>query len=362
VQGRIADAFLSRDGWLDALLAAIDQGAVSIKQLDARRRQRLLNHERADVRARAEAMLAGLVNPDRQAVIEHYKEVTTLPGQFLRGRGIFRERCASCHKLGEIGHAVGPDLAALTDRSRESLLVAVLDPNRSVETRYGEYRVETKDFASYSGVLASENANSVTIVAPNGIENTVLRRDIESMQASVLSPMPEGLEDGLSVEDMANLLAFVQDFRSAPKHFEGNTPRAVQPDSRSGEIVLMAETAEIYGDTLQYERHHQNLGFWGSANDLAVWRVRIEQGGVFDAALTYACAPSTPGNTFIIRASESVLGGVVNGTGSWDDYREARVGRIEIPAGTDRISIQAAGPLNGYLFDLRRVVLRPARK
>lgn len=362
VKGRIADAFLSRDNWLDALLAAIDQGAVSIKQFDAPRRQRLLNHERADVRARAEAMLAGLINPDRQAVIEQYKAAANSPGQFLRGRGIFRERCASCHKLGDMGHAVGPDLAALTDRSRQSLLVAILDPNRSVETRYCEYRVETKDFASYSGVLASESANSVTLVAPNGIENTVLRRDIESMQASTLSPMPEGLEDGLSVEDMANLLAFVQDFRVAPKRFEGNAPRLIRAEPPSGEITLPADAAEIYGDTLRYERHHQNLGYWGSSNDVAVWRLAVDPGGTFEVALTYACAPSTAGNAFVIRAGESSRTGVAVGTDSWDDYREFNAGTIEIAPGTDCISIQAAGTLKDYLFDLRRMVLRPVGK
>ncbi|HRI89662.1 MAG TPA: c-type cytochrome, partial [Candidatus Hydrogenedentes bacterium] len=132
-----------------------------------------------------------------------------------RGRHIFRERCASCHKMGEDGHAVGPDLGAITDRSPQSLLVSILDPNRAVETKYFDFRVETTDLRTINGIVAKESGNSVTLISANGIETELLRSEIETMESTSRSPMPDGLEDGLSVEDMANLIAFILDIKPA---------------------------------------------------------------------------------------------------------------------------------------------------
>ncbi|NUM52198.1 MAG: VCBS repeat-containing protein [Candidatus Hydrogenedentes bacterium] len=207
------EALLRREAWLDAVMTALENGAPSFRELDATHRQDLLTSKSDDIRARAEKLMAGAANPDRQAVIEQYKEATTIPGQFLRGRGIFRERCASCHQLGSVGHAVGPDLLALTDRSREAVLVSILDPNRAVETKYFDYTIETNDLMSYSGVVVEESGNSVTIRGANGIENTILRSNIESMTTKSRSPMPDGLEDGLTPEDMANLMAYILEAR-----------------------------------------------------------------------------------------------------------------------------------------------------
>jgi putative membrane-bound dehydrogenase-like protein len=224
IQGRILDILLSRDEWLDALVAAMEDGAISLRQVDAARRQKLVNHHRADIRDRALALFADVVNPDRQAIIEQFRSAIDTRGEFLKGRGIFRERCASCHQLGEIGHAVGPDLRAMSDRTPENILISMLDPNRSVETRYLDYTVETTGFQTYSGILAAETGNSVTLHSPNGEQTTILRTDIETLRASNLSPMPNGLEDGLNVKDMADLIAFVLDFRPEIKTSTGDEP------------------------------------------------------------------------------------------------------------------------------------------
>ncbi|MCC6152601.1 MAG: c-type cytochrome, partial [Candidatus Hydrogenedentes bacterium] len=209
----VLDAMQRRETWLAALMTALEAGTPSFRELDAAHRQDLLTSKNDHIRARAEKLMAGAANPNRQAVIEEYKEAATIPGQFLRGRGIFRERCASCHQLGTTGHAVGPDLTALTDRSPEAVLVSILDPNRAVETKFFNYVVETKDLSSYSGILAEESGNSVMIRGANGIENTILRSDIESMTTESRSPMPDGLEDGLTPEDLANLMAYILDTR-----------------------------------------------------------------------------------------------------------------------------------------------------
>ncbi|MDZ4860290.1 MAG: PVC-type heme-binding CxxCH protein [Candidatus Hydrogenedentes bacterium] len=209
------NALLKRDEWVDKVIAALSSGSPSVRELDAEQRQRLLNSGREEVRAAAESLMKSVVNADRQAVLEQYAAAEMTPGQFLRGRHIFRERCASCHHIGDVGHDVGPDLGAITDRSPQSLLVSILDPNRAVETKYFDYRVETNDLQTLNGIVTKESGNSITLRSANGIETVLLRSDIETIESTNRSPMPDGLEDGLSVEDMANLVAFILDIKPA---------------------------------------------------------------------------------------------------------------------------------------------------
>ena len=256
----------------------MESGAISPRQLDAGHRQALLTSQDAAVRARVEMLMAGLVNSDRVAVIAQFQSAAGLTGDAALGRNIYEERCATCHKVGETGFVVGPDLAAAGSGSFETLLTAILDPNRAVEGRYTAYTVETHDFQSFSGVLTGESANSITLANAGGLEQTVLRSDIASMEAGDQSIMPEGLEEGLVPEDMAHLIAFIRGGNQTPKSFEGNTPALVVADG-AGTLELSAKNAEIYGETLAYEPTYRNLGYWGSASDHAVWRVKVPATG-----------------------------------------------------------------------------------
>jgi len=360
IHGRILDILLSRNEWLDALVAALEDGTISLRQVDASRRQKLLNHTRADIRERALALFADVVNPDRQRIVEEYRPAIDTRGEFLKGRGIFRERCASCHRLGEIGHAVGPDLAAISDRSPENILISILDPNRSVETRYLDCTVETADFQTYSGILAAESGNSITLLSPNGEQNTILRNEIETLKTSDRSPMPNGLEDGLDVKAVADLIAFVLDFRPEVKTFAGNQPKPVEAE-KDGSLTLLASNAEIYGSTLVFESTHENLGFWGSEDDRAVWTIDVPSEGDFSVAIEYACDTANGGNLFTVASADRFASGAAESTGTWDDYRTKEIGAIRLAAGTQQITIRSVGDPVEYLMDLRAITLTPVK-
>ena len=132
-----------------------------------------------------------------------------LKGDAGRGRLVFEKSCAACHRLGDVGHAVGPDLAAVTDRSPAGLLAAILDPNAAINGQYVAYNVETKDGRSLTGVIAEENAAGMVIAMGNGIREAVKRAEIESVTTSKLSLMPEGLEETSSPQELADVIAFV---------------------------------------------------------------------------------------------------------------------------------------------------------
>ena len=127
----------------------------------------------------------------------------------LPGRPCSRKLCASCHRLGNEGVEVGPDLAALADKSPESLLIAILDPNRAVETKYVGFTIATTDGRILSGLVSNESATAVTLRRQDGKEDVLLRSQIEEMTSSGQSLMPEGMEKDLKPRDLADLIAFL---------------------------------------------------------------------------------------------------------------------------------------------------------
>ena len=126
---------------------------------------------------------------------------------------MFKTTCFQCHGKAPGGERVGPDLSTLEDRSPPTLLIAILDPNREVKPIYVSYDLETVDGQEYLGVVASETANSVTIRRAGGLEDIVLRTRIKSLRSTGLSLMPDGLEAGINVQQMADLLQYLRDFR-----------------------------------------------------------------------------------------------------------------------------------------------------
>jgi putative heme-binding domain-containing protein len=139
-----------------------------------------------------------------------------LKGDVRRGKQLFSKNCAACHRLGEVGHEVGPDLASVGDKSPQGLLVAILDPNRAVEARYINYTATTKNGLTFTGVLANESGNSITLIEPEGKKRVILRADLDELYSSNKSVMPEGLEKDLKAQDLADLIAFLRSNQAVP--------------------------------------------------------------------------------------------------------------------------------------------------
>ena len=93
-----------------------------------------------------------------------------------------------------MGVQLGADLKAIKDRGTEAVLLNILDPNREVKPQYVTYLLLTTQGRTITGLIKSENANSITIARADGTSDTVLRIDIEELISSKLSFMPEGLE------------------------------------------------------------------------------------------------------------------------------------------------------------------------
>jgi putative heme-binding domain-containing protein len=359
LRGQALEVLLRREEWVKTLLDALEHKQIPAAEIDAPRRQHLLQYRESGLRRRAAQLFAGAVDTDRQKVIDTYQSVSSLKGDSTRGQADFTKTCSSCHRLANIGHEVGPDLSALADRSTDYLLTAILDPNRAVEARYINYVAETKNGLVFTGVLVSESGTSITLLGPNGKPQVVLRKDLESLTSTGKSAMPEGLEKDVRPQDMADLLFYLRAIAPrSRKQFEGNTPELVQV-SPDGALRLYAKYAEIYGKSLVLEPTYGNLGFWHNEDDHAIWTVRVPRAGRYAVWFDCACDADNSGNTYVLEADDESLTGTVASTGGWETYRQARVGELTLRAGHRRIVIRPAGKLRGYLIDLKGIRLVP---
>ena len=109
------------------------------------------------------------------------------------------------------GHEVGPQLASITNKTKEAIFASILDPDAAVDAKYFNYTVLTADGRLVSGKLETETGSSITLLSAGAKRETILRRDIEELQASSKSVMPEGIERELDPQGLADLIQFVRE-------------------------------------------------------------------------------------------------------------------------------------------------------
>jgi putative heme-binding domain-containing protein len=208
VKSAAIDALLGSTAGSERLLTALETGVIAKTDIDAARRRLMEAHPSESVRKRAVAVFGA--TPGRKEIVEKYRAALMMKGDRSRGQKIFHTSCAACHRVGETGHEVGPSLAAAMTRGAESVLVNVLDPNQEVNPQYLNYVTLTTDGRTISGMVAAESAGSVTLRRGEGASEIVLRSDIEQMRSTEVSLMPEGLEQQIDPQGLADLLEFLR--------------------------------------------------------------------------------------------------------------------------------------------------------
>jgi putative membrane-bound dehydrogenase-like protein len=357
------DALLPSKMGLQALLGAMESKTVQISVLTSAQRMRLLQTRDTALAGRAMALFGSAIKTDRQQVIDRYRSVLTMPGNAVHGAQLFAKHCATCHRLNQVGHQVGPDLASLGDKSPAFLLISILDPNRAVEARYLNYVAVTKTGRTVTGILGQETSTSITLIGPDSKTETLLRVDLEELTTTGKSAMPEGLENDLPIQDFADVIAHVRGLspQEKRKSFTGNQPERVRP-AADGSLTLTAAKAEIYGPTLIFEEKYGNIGFWQSPEDYAAWEIEVSQPGRYTVQLDWACPRDGSGNIVKIQAGLEQLVGRIASTGSWDRYKQEPIGELALNGGVQRIVVRSDGRIVNWLMDLRGVKLVRASK
>jgi putative membrane-bound dehydrogenase-like protein len=202
------DALLDRQSSIRPALAAVEEGRIEASAFDLPRREKLLQNPDADVAARARKLFRE-AGGDRQRVVDGYRAALEEPADAARGREVFEKNCAVCH-LARGGRRIGPDLSGVSSRTREQLLEDILNPSRAIQASYTNYLVTTRDGRMLDGLIVAETPGTLTLRRPAGEDEVLLRPTIEAIRASSLSLMPDGFEQSLSKQQIADLIAFLQ--------------------------------------------------------------------------------------------------------------------------------------------------------
>lgn len=145
--------------------------------------------------------------------LQRLREMESLiaSGDLERGRTLFHGKaiCSTCHKVGAEGGILGPDLTSIQrDRSAHDLLEAIVYPSVSFVREYETYRVKTKT-GEQTGIIQQQTATAIVLGTSQATSVRIPRAEIVSMELQKTSMMPQGLDQLLTKQEMADLMAFL---------------------------------------------------------------------------------------------------------------------------------------------------------
>jgi putative heme-binding domain-containing protein len=213
VRSEVLKASYSRKLVAKELLQQVKQGRLSWTEFSRDHRNRLQNHRDDDVKRLAREILNIAIPADRIQAYEKYKAALTLKPEATRGKVVFEKTCSSCHQLGNLGLRIGPDISDTRTKSKSQLLLDIIRPNAAIDNNFVEYVVETIDGTVFKGIVIENNATAITLKQADNQSVTVSRENLERLQSSGQSLMPVGLEQGLSLQQVADLISYLQNWR-----------------------------------------------------------------------------------------------------------------------------------------------------
>jgi putative heme-binding domain-containing protein len=213
IRREVLEAMLRQPDRIAFLLDEVEGKRVKPGDIDAIRTRQLVNHGRAEIRDRARKLLQENLPADRKLTLEKYQAALKLPGNVARGKEVFQKNCATCHRVAGVGVDVGPAITDTLGKTADAILVDILLPNQAIDNNFINYTVTTRSGKALTGIIVQETASSITLQRAENQTDVVLRQDIDEIQSTGVSLMPEGLEKNISVQEMADLLFFLKNWR-----------------------------------------------------------------------------------------------------------------------------------------------------
>jgi putative membrane-bound dehydrogenase-like protein len=218
----------SRANWAMALMKAIEIKRVARNDLSAFTARQLRNLNDANLNERVNSLWGEVraTAADKKALIDQLRRRLTPPtlaqADLANGRAVFQQACAVCHKLFGEGNNLAPDLTGSQRGNLDYVLENVIDPSASVAQDYRMLIIETTGDRTLNGFLTGETETTLTLRTLNE-ELVIPKAEVRRQTLSSLSIMPEGLLDGLTPEQVQDLVAYLAVPRQVP------LPPAVPP-------------------------------------------------------------------------------------------------------------------------------------
>lgn len=207
---RLLGVLASQASMADPLVAAVRDRKIDPVEIDPATRTALRRLRDPALQARIDAVLSTAPSADRREVVRRYEPALTMKPDLVRGAALFARHCQTCHARSGQGARVGPDLISVAGRPPEDLLAAILDPSREAAPDGQAVLVITTAGRTLTGLLAEETPAAIRLRAAEGLEEVVPRGEIEALRPTGRSLMPDGLEQVLGVQDVADLIDFLR--------------------------------------------------------------------------------------------------------------------------------------------------------
>jgi putative heme-binding domain-containing protein len=213
---RLLDAFTrtTNEAIGHKVIDALESSKAAVSLRPETLKPRLTNFP-ATVQRRADQLLASFnLDAAQQKARLDELSLNLKSGDVRRGQAIFNSQkaaCATCHAIGYLGGNLGPDLTRIGQiRTERDLLEAVVFPNASFVRSYEPMLVVTKSGDEHSGVLRRDAPDEVVLATGVGAEVRLARTDIAEMRPGAVSVMPAGLDEQITRQELADLLAFLK--------------------------------------------------------------------------------------------------------------------------------------------------------
>jgi putative membrane-bound dehydrogenase-like protein len=220
IRGAARQVLYSRATWSQQLLQAIERGELNSAEIPYQELTLLLNHSDSSIRKLVQRHWGNvrLVTPQekRDRMLELGKTLSAGQGDITRGKTQFNKLCGNCHRLHSEGNKIGPDLTPYPRHELAYLLLHTVDPNAVVRPAYQSVVIVTKDGRVLTGLLAESSPKTVTLLDAKNKRILLAREDIERMDDSPQSLMPEKVFAALDADQIRDLFAYLRSKTSEP--------------------------------------------------------------------------------------------------------------------------------------------------
>jgi len=203
-----------RKEWAQILMSFVNEWKVPAKHFTIDIVRQLSLHKDADIDAAIEKHWKGILatgpTPEKKKEAERIKAVIkTGLGDADKGKLQFTARCAICHTLFGEGGKISPDLTGYDRSNADFWLDNIFNPSLEIREGFGAYIVKTKSGQLLTGLIDAQDTNGITLKDMANNKTALKHTDIEKMEASPISLMPEGLMTGMSDADLKDFFAYL---------------------------------------------------------------------------------------------------------------------------------------------------------
>lgn len=213
-QSKIVSMMVSQPTSAKLLLQAIAVNEFDIKRILPSQLEYLRSQKDSELNKLVITLFGQDEAGSRAELLEAYAAKWPKDSSIENGRKLFEQHCSVCHRerdvQGEKQPSVGPPLESLNHWTNEAWLVAILDPSRSVDTKYQRLLLRTTSDENVSGLVLREVQGTLEIMTTDGRMQQIARATIEEEKKSALSLMPDGFEKVLSPQQVSDIVRFLR--------------------------------------------------------------------------------------------------------------------------------------------------------